>query len=534
MGVLQGLVANGGYLYAAWKGAPDDDQIFYSRWNGSGQWAPASPMSSGTVGGNTSAGPSLGVFGGDVYAAWKGEWSDPRLFFAKFNGSAWENQVQIPNAYSDVGPALCAFSSTRLIAAWKSVDQSLRYASYNGTTWSSPAIIPGVGSSVGPSLALLGNKLYAAWKGEDTDQGLYYAFFDGTNWSAQTKITNVASSVGPSLATFGGKLYAMWKGENTDQGLYYASFDGTKWSAQTEVSNVASSTGPAIAVFNNKLYAMWKGESSDTRLWDASYDGTKWSAQSNNIPGNTGPDPLTPLATPAGGNVNYLLADSKGAALTGTTVTMTIVDDIVPDATEIYSLQVNCNSPSQVSGAQPFVWQQFGFAVQTNQLYFWTNCYRVQDEPDSGLLYWDSRSMPNNTGVISLSNNRLPSGWQLTTSIATDKNNHNVVTGFTCGVTEANGTVHNWPAQTLEGLNSNVKAANLAPILNFQAIFVGSYGGDTDFSAGHGIFLCYETNNLSASVAQDESGEQSNTSYSPLPAAYPNGEFYQFFGVPSA
>ena len=58
--------------------------------------------------------------------------------------------------------------------------------------------------------------------------------------------------------------------------------------------------------------------------------------------------------------------------------------------------------------------------------------------------------------------------------------------------------------------------------------------GPTDtvnFSAGQGIFLCYETNNLTASNAQDESAEESNISYSPLPASYPNGEFYQFFGV---
>jgi hypothetical protein len=91
MGILQGLVSNGGYLYAAWKGEPGDDRIFYSRRNGSGNWAP-----SGTVDGNTSAGPSLGVFNGSLYAAWKGEWSDPRLFFAKYNGSNWENQMQIP------------------------------------------------------------------------------------------------------------------------------------------------------------------------------------------------------------------------------------------------------------------------------------------------------------------------------------------------------------------------------------------------------------------------------------------------------
>ena len=49
VGVLQGLAANGD-LFAAWKGDPDDDRIFYSSWGGSGNWAPAL-----TIDGNTSA-----------------------------------------------------------------------------------------------------------------------------------------------------------------------------------------------------------------------------------------------------------------------------------------------------------------------------------------------------------------------------------------------------------------------------------------------------------------------------------------------
>ena len=535
MGVLQGLVANGGYLYAAWKGEPDDDRIFYSRWNGTGNWGPASPMASPTVPGNTSAGPSLAVFNGQVYAAWKGEWSDPRLFFSGFGGSSWESQAQIPGAYSDVGPALCAFSSTQLVAVWKNFDQSLRYASYNGSSWSSPAVIPGVASSVGPSLAAFGGKIYAAWKGENTDQGLYYASFDGTNWSAQTRIANVASSVGPSLAAFAGKLYAAWKGENTDQGLYYASFNGTNWSAQAQIPGVASSIGPAIAAFNSKLYAMWKGESSDVRLWEASYDGTSWSAQSNNIPGNTGPDPVTPLAAPAGVNYNYLLAESKSADLTGTTVTIIVVDDIVPDSAESYSFQINCNGPaSTASGATaPFVWQQYGFRIATNEVFFWVNDFRPQDLPGSPFINWDSRGMPNNTGVVPTPNNVLPSGWQLTTRLATDSNGH--VTGFSFSVAQPNGTVLNSPAMSLQNLNnSGVVSGNLAPILNYQVILVGENGAKTtDFSAGEGIFLCQAGGALSASVSQDESGEGSNINYSTLPASYPNGEFFQFFGVPS-
>jgi hypothetical protein len=241
----------------------------------------------------------------------------------------------------------------------------------------------------------------------------------------------------------------------------------------------------------------------------------------------------TLLPAPTGGNANYLLA-TQGAALTGTSVTITVVEDIVPDNADSYSFQINCNSPGQSSGASPFVWQQFGFAIAANELFFWINCYRQQDLPGSPHLQWDSRPprMPANTGVVSLANNVLPKGWQLTTTLVTDQSSD--VTGFAFSIAQPDGTVLNPAALTLQSLNSSVVSGNLASILNCQAILVGENGGNTtDFSAGKGIFLCYATKNLTASVSEDESGEGSNVSYSSLPASYPNGEFYQFFGVGS-
>jgi hypothetical protein len=106
------------------------------------------------------------------------------------------------------------------------------------------------------------------------------------------------------------------------------------------------------------------------------------------------------------------------------------------------------------------------------------------------------------------------------------------VTGFAFSIAQPNGTVLNSPTLTLLSLNTSVASANLASILNCQAILVGENGGSTtDFSAGQGIFLSFATNGLTASVSRDESGEGSNVSYSALPASYPNGEFYQLFGI---
>jgi hypothetical protein len=284
MSVLQGLCAYNGKLYAAWKGEAGDDRIFCAYFDGV-SWIPQ-PL----IAGNSSSGPALAVLGNAMYAVWKGENSDERIFFAKMMGGVWTAQTTISSIASSEGPSLAVFNGA-LYAAWKGEadDQGIYYASSNGAAWSSQTRVANVASSIGPSLATFQGKLYAAWKGESTDQGIYYASFNGSSWSPQAQIANVASSVGPSLAAFDGKLYAAWKGENNDQGIYYASFNGSSWSAQTQIPNVGSSEGPALAVFNDKLYAMWKGENADQGIYYASFDGTKWSAQAQ-IPGNTGQD----------------------------------------------------------------------------------------------------------------------------------------------------------------------------------------------------------------------------------------------------
>ncbi len=294
MSVLQALCNYNGLLYAAWKGEAGDDRLFYSSFNGT-VWAPQA-----MIPGNSSTGPSLADYGGAMYAAWKGEGSDQRLFFAKFLGGAWGPQAQIPNVASSTGPAIAALGN-KLFAAWKGMgnDQGIYYASFNGSVWTPQALVPNVATSMAPSLAFINNTLYMAWKGMNNDQGLYYASFNGAFWSPQALIPGTASSVGPSLAGFNGKLYAAWKGESGDQGLWYASYDFTKWSPQALIPGVASSMGPALAEYavisrivlhpTAKLYAMWKGANTDQRLWYASFDGTTWSAQAT-IPGNTGQD----------------------------------------------------------------------------------------------------------------------------------------------------------------------------------------------------------------------------------------------------
>jgi hypothetical protein len=284
MGVLQGLCSYNGLLYAAWKGETEDDRLFFSEFNERNwtdqQW----------VAGNSSAGPSIANFRDRMVLAWKGEHSDERLFFLQVHNGLWSAQEQIPGVASSIGPSLAEFNNL-LYAAWKGAesDQAIWYAYYDGARWSQQATIPGVATSVGPALCVYNGRLYAAWKGMNNDQALWYASFDGTNWSPQQVIPGVASSVGPSLAVFNGKLCAAWKGVTGDQALWFASFDGTTWTTQQVIPDVGSSIGPALSEYTGKLYAMWKGVDDDQELYFSSFDGTNWAVQGH-IPGNTGQD----------------------------------------------------------------------------------------------------------------------------------------------------------------------------------------------------------------------------------------------------
>jgi hypothetical protein len=73
------LAVFNGRLYAAWKGVPGDERMFWSSFDGT-NWSTQQPG----IGGGTSNGPSLAVFNGPLYAAWKGVDNDTRMFWSNF------------------------------------------------------------------------------------------------------------------------------------------------------------------------------------------------------------------------------------------------------------------------------------------------------------------------------------------------------------------------------------------------------------------------------------------------------------------
>ena len=85
---------------------------------------------------------------------------------------SWARQRRIAGVGTSFRPSLALFNG-RLYAAWKGVsnDTGIYWASSDGRSWTGQQRISGVGTSVGPSLAVFGNQLYARGRASPATTG---------------------------------------------------------------------------------------------------------------------------------------------------------------------------------------------------------------------------------------------------------------------------------------------------------------------------------------------------------------------------
>jgi hypothetical protein len=527
MGIHQGLCGFGSKLYAAWKGEIGDERLFYSVFDGH-TWSAQK-----TIPGNSGVGPGLAATSaGTIFAAWKGEHTDNRLFYSSYSPSSqsWSNAQQISVASSCMGPSLGVIGNT-VYAGWIGVDddQTLYFASLNQSTgqWTNLPGVSGTGSTsvIGPSLAAIGHTLYAAWMTAGT--GLSYAAFDTSTqkWSTAAAIPNVGSSIGPSLAAVGSTLYAAWKGQGDDQGIYYAAYNtSTKtWSGQTQISNIGSSIGPALAAIGTTLYALWIGENTDKSLYYASFNTqtSSWSAQAT-VPGNTGQDYVPPpVIGPAGGlgsNANYALQNNCNA-LQNPGIAVVVTQDIVVKNGGGFSFQLNAYSPQ----GEVCDWQQYILTVFTNPA-------KINWQVDNWGLNLSDNIINSSGTLASLASGTIPAGFKFWINLNTDGNNNVVSVDFSINQNNTLTTetiqltsLYLISQQTGNPTTTKVGASDLAPIVAFELNLVGPDGSTATLSSGAGTITYTATNAMaplnylpSCIEWNGTTAETANSYYSPM------------------
>lgn len=115
-------------------------------------------------------------------------------------------------------PALAVFNN-RLYMAWKGqfTDQRLYVSNTtDGSSWTPPQSSDALKTNQSPALAVFNNQLNMAWQGTTGDQSLLWSSItDGSNWATPQNNTELKTNQSPALASFNNQLYMAWQGQNT-------------------------------------------------------------------------------------------------------------------------------------------------------------------------------------------------------------------------------------------------------------------------------------------------------------------------------
>ena len=330
--IFQGLCEFHNLLFAAFKGKPGDDQLYYGYWDGSG-WSSRYKIEFSNGSAKSNVGVALTVFNNQLYAALKGAsdtllWFSSATFDSQTQSLVWQPQARIqtpasgaPEFRSSTGPSLAVYNNQLYALYQGATSDGLYYTSMTASTpWTSQYHIPLVGAFAGATLAALNippagttaaipsSLLYAGFGGATKEYNWYMVIDPPDSSFPAPNITESHmagySSIGPSFAIFGEYLYAAWVGEGNDERIWFSSLIFQQvtpnpvwgpqwaepleplWTPQQQIPSGSaltgpgdagySSVGPALAQFGSDLYGMWVGPSGDNTLYFGYLNSTGW------------------------------------------------------------------------------------------------------------------------------------------------------------------------------------------------------------------------------------------------------------------
>jgi hypothetical protein len=165
-----GITAIGNWVFVAWKVA-GSTTIMVSIYNVLGdEWTTPEAV----VGVGTSHTPALATFGTSVYMAWKGELDDVGIYWSVHTGGTWAPQRSVSGVGTSGGPSLAVWndfqepSSETVYMAWKGEgsDPGIYYTMLKDGEWLPQSSASGVGTSAAPAIHGWNDGVYAVWKGE--------------------------------------------------------------------------------------------------------------------------------------------------------------------------------------------------------------------------------------------------------------------------------------------------------------------------------------------------------------------------------
>jgi hypothetical protein len=249
-----------------------------------------------------------------------------------------------------------------------------------------------------------------------------------------------------------------------------------------------------------------------------------------------------------GGSSQYVLqAPSQADHLTGITVTLDIIEDVIVDA-DGCSIQINCNTPWQ--GPDGFdtedydrdaQWMQFGLFMQNDTLVLFNqNYHRYGPVLASEFPSMCQVSAP----LLELNSGSIPAGTRIIMNLCTDQDDFVIgIAGLALDNTGLPiGTPVYWPALGRDSFHatdgSKVHQKAMAPVGALQVVFCSLPGNPSaQFTSGMGTITVTASPGISAQTFTYNpfgigTGEQSNMPYDRVPSGT-SRLIAQPFGVPT-
>jgi hypothetical protein len=193
----------------------------------------------------------------DPYVAWTGG-GNRYLNIAKSD----DTQHQISRSDTANGNLAAAMDGSLIWIAWTGTNRGRTLNLFSGdrsNVFNRKIVRPNDSSRVGPALAVLHNRLYLAYQGND-DRLYVVAGADNPGAVAHGVGAETASS-GPGLTAYADRLYLAWAGTD-GLGLLnvMSSADGVNWDNKWTFSHDTSGFAPAvIGADSGLLYLAWVG-----------------------------------------------------------------------------------------------------------------------------------------------------------------------------------------------------------------------------------------------------------------------------------
>jgi hypothetical protein len=259
-----------GNIHVVWTDFRDGNwEIYYKMYDGV-SWGPDTRL---TVAEDDSRMPAIAADrAGNLHVVWYdarySEWWD--VFYKKYDG-AWSADTMISNsgasAYSAL-PAVAVDEDFNVHTAWYDsrygADEIL-YRKFNGSIWEPEVRISDAwGDSWSPSIATVGQRVYIAW--HDGRYGGYEIMlreFNGAAWGPEQRVTHADGVSGNSCLApdDSGYVHLVWhdnRDGNTE--IYYKRFNGATWTADLRLTAAPlESQRPFIASdAKGRLHVVWQ------------------------------------------------------------------------------------------------------------------------------------------------------------------------------------------------------------------------------------------------------------------------------------